>query len=98
MLRRADAAAAYVEEKGLAVAVHTRRLTDPAAARDRLVEPLRTLAEQHGLVLEPGRNVIEIRSPGMTKGHAVQTLVRSRRPEGSSSRATTSATSTRSTP
>ncbi len=75
VLRRADAAAAYVEEKGLAVAVHTRRLPDPAAARDRLVEPLRTLAEQHGLVLEPGRNVIEIRSPGMTKGHAVHTLV-----------------------
>ena len=75
VLRRADAAAAYVEEKGLAVAVHTRRLPDPGAARDRLVEPLRTLAEQHGLVLEPGRNVIEIRSPGMTKGHAVHTLV-----------------------
>ena len=41
MLRRADAAAAYVEEKGLAVAVHTRRLPDAAAARDRLVEPMR---------------------------------------------------------
>ncbi len=75
VLRQAGAAAAYVEEKGLAVAVHTRRLPEPAAARDRLVEPLRRLAEQHGLVLEPGRNVIEVRSPGMTKGHAVHTLV-----------------------
>ncbi len=75
VLRRADAAAAYVEEKGLAVAVHTRRLPDAAAARDRLVEPMRALAERHGLVLEPGRNVIEVRSPGMTKGHAVQALV-----------------------
>jgi trehalose 6-phosphate phosphatase len=55
--------------------VHTRRLSDPAAARDRLVEPLRSLAERHGLVLEPGRNVIEVRSPGMTKGHAVRALV-----------------------
>ena len=26
-------------------------------------------------MLEPGRNVIEVRSPGMTKGHAVQALV-----------------------
>lgn len=75
VLRRADAAAAYIEEKGLAVAVHTRRLDDPAAARDRLIEPMRSLAERHGLVLEPGRNVIEVRSPGMTKGHAVQALV-----------------------
>ena len=40
LLRRADAAGAHVEEKGLAVAVHTRRLDDavrrlrtPAAAR-----------------------------------------------------------------
>jgi trehalose 6-phosphate phosphatase len=75
VLRRADAAAAYIEEKGLAVAVHTRRLDDAAAARDRLLEPMRSLAERHGLVLEPGRNVIEVRSPGMTKGHAVQALV-----------------------
>ncbi|HEX6148301.1 trehalose-phosphatase [Nocardioides sp.] len=75
VLRRSDAAAAYVEEKGLAVAVHTRRLPDPTAAFDRLLEPLRSLADRHGLTLEPGRNVIEVRSPGMTKGHAVHTLV-----------------------
>ena len=75
LLRRLGAEEAHVEEKGLAVAVHTRRLTDPQHARDRLMEPLRELAEQHHLVLEPGRNVIEVRSPGMTKGQAVRTLV-----------------------
>ena len=75
LLRRLDAGEAHVEEKGLAVAVHTRRLPDPQDARDRLMEPLRELAEQHDLVLEPGRNVIEVRSPGMTKGQAVRTLV-----------------------
>lgn len=75
LLRRVDAGDAHVEEKGLAVAVHTRRLPDPAAARDRLLPPLRELAESHGLVIEPGRNVVEVRSPGMTKGHAVRTLV-----------------------
>src|SRR6476619_4745927 len=32
LLRRADAAGAWIEEKGLAVAVHTRRLEDPDAA------------------------------------------------------------------
>ena len=75
LLRRLDAGEAHVEEKGLAVAVHTRRLPDPQDARDRLMEPLRELADQHHLVLEPGRNVIEVRSPGMTKGQAVRTLV-----------------------
>lgn len=75
VLRRADAAAAYVEEKGLAVAVHTRRLPDPAASFNRLLEPMQALAARHGLVLEPGRQVIEVRSPGMSKGHAVETLV-----------------------
>lgn len=75
LLRRADASGAHVEEKGLAVAVHTRRLPEPAAARDRLLEPMQQLADRHGLALEPGRNVIEVRSPGMSKGHAVRTLV-----------------------
>ena len=37
VLRRHDAADAFVEEKGLAVAVHTRRLPDAAAAFERLL-------------------------------------------------------------
>jgi trehalose 6-phosphate phosphatase len=76
LMRRADAGDAHVEEKGLAVAVHTRRLEDPAAAFERLLPPMRELAARHGLVVEPGRNVIEVRSDGMHKGHAVETLVR----------------------
>ena len=44
LLRRADAGDAHVEEKGLAVAVHTRRLDDPAAAFERLLPPMRELA------------------------------------------------------
>lgn len=75
LLRRHDAADAHVEEKGLALAVHTRKLADPAGTRERLLEPLRELAERHGLILEPGRHVIEIRSSGKTKGDAVRTLV-----------------------
>jgi trehalose 6-phosphate phosphatase len=63
-----------VEEKGLAVAVHTRRLSDPAEAFDRLLAPLTALAERHGLVVEPGRSVIEVRAPGKDKGDAVRTL------------------------
>jgi trehalose 6-phosphate phosphatase len=74
-LRRVDAAEAYVEDKGLAVAVHTRRLSDPQAAFERLLPELRELAQRHDLVVEPGRHVIEVRSPGMHKGGAVTTLV-----------------------
>ncbi len=76
LLRRKGAAQAYVEEKGLAVAVHTRRLADADEAYQRLLEPLSELARSHGLVVEPGRNVIEIRAAGQHKGHAVQTLVK----------------------
>lgn len=73
-LRRVDAAAAHVEAKGLAVAIHTRRLDDSAAAFERLLPVLRELAARHDLVVEPGRSVIEVRSPGVHKGLAVQTL------------------------
>ncbi|KRF35130.1 trehalose-phosphatase [Nocardioides sp. Soil805] len=76
LLRRADAVGAHVEEKGLAVAVHTRRLDDAAGAFERLLPPMRELAARHGLIVEPGRNVIEVRSDGMHKGNAVETLVR----------------------
>jgi trehalose 6-phosphate phosphatase len=75
LLRRLDAADAFVEEKGLAVAVHTRRLQDPAAAFDRLLPELEKLAGEHGLVVEPGRQVIEARAPGKDKGQVVRTVV-----------------------
>jgi trehalose 6-phosphate phosphatase len=74
LLRKAGAADAYLEEKGLAVAVHTRRLADPAAALGRLTPLLRDAAGRHGLVLEPGRMVVEVRAPGMNKGEAVRAL------------------------
>ncbi|MGZ4488455.1 MAG: trehalose-phosphatase [Nocardioides sp.] len=75
VLRASDAADAFLEDKGLAVAVHTRRLPDPDAAFARLLPPLRELAASHDLVVEPGRNVVEVRSPGMHKGLAVEALV-----------------------
>ncbi len=76
VLRDADAADAFVEDKGLAVAMHTRRLDDPRGAFDRLEPRLRDLAQRHGLVVEPGRNVIEVRAPGMDKGVVVRNLAK----------------------
>lgn len=75
VLAKAAAAEAYVEQKGLAVAVHTRRLPDPAGAFHRLKEPLAELAAKHRLSIEPGRNVIEVRSGTMHKGIALRTFV-----------------------
>ncbi|MEZ5091235.1 trehalose-phosphatase [Nocardioides sp.] len=74
LLRQADALDAHVEEKGLGVAIHTRRLPDPGAAQARLLEPVRRSAEAHGLITEPGRHVVEVRTPGIDKGVAVHRL------------------------
>jgi len=67
------------EDKGLAVAVHTRRAADPQAALDRLRGPLAGLAGRHGLTVEPGRLVIELRPPGTDKGNALKNLVAERK-------------------
>ena len=67
------------EDKGLAVAVHTRRAADPQAALDRLRGPLAGLAGRHGLTVEPGRLVIELRPAGTDKGNALKNLVAERK-------------------
>lgn len=74
VLGDADAPDAYVEDKGLAIAVHTRRLPDPVGAFERLEPRLRELADRYDMALEPGRNVIEARSPGSDKGAVVRAL------------------------
>ncbi|WP_030672913.1 trehalose-phosphatase [Streptomyces cellulosae] len=61
----------WIEEKGRAVAVHTRRAADPQAAFEALRAPLTELAARHGLIVEPGRMVLELRPPGMDKGVAL---------------------------
>ncbi|WP_324783481.1 trehalose-phosphatase [Streptomyces sp. H51] len=66
----------WIEEKGRAVAVHTRRAADPQAAFEALREPLAGLAARHGLVVEPGRLVLELRPPGVDKGVALLEYVR----------------------
>lgn len=61
----------WIEEKGRALAVHTRRAEDPEAAFEALREPLAELAARHGLMVEPGRAVLELRPPGVDKGVAL---------------------------
>ncbi|MGZ4745363.1 MAG: trehalose-phosphatase [Oryzihumus sp.] len=71
---------AYVEDKGRAVAVHVRRVADPAAAFELLRQPLTRLADELGLVVEPGRMVLELRPAGGDKGDALRALVAESRP------------------
>lgn len=74
ILRRCDASDAFIEDKGLAVAVHTRRLENADAAFQLLLPELAIAAERHGMKVEPGRQVIEIRAPGADKGDVVRKL------------------------
>jgi len=80
LLDEADLSEARVEDKGLAVAVHTRRLSDADRAADRLADALAPVAAELGLALEPGRMVVEVRAPGMDKGAVVRELVEEHQP------------------
>jgi trehalose 6-phosphate phosphatase len=75
LLAELGVADAYVEDKGRAIAVHVRRTADPAAAFDLLAPRLRGLAGELGLVVEPGRMVMELRPAGGDKGDALRGLV-----------------------
>ncbi|MFF0345082.1 trehalose-phosphatase [Kribbella sp. NPDC004875] len=68
---------AFVEDKESSLAVHTRRLEDPAGALELLRGPLTTLAAETELRLEPGNLVLELRPPGIDKGVALRRLLES---------------------
>ena len=74
-----------MEDKGHALAVHTRRAAEPEVARTP-AELVAALAERTGVV-EPGRFVLELRPPGMDKGGA-RALAAELRPRRSSTLAT----------
>lgn len=66
----------WTEDKGRAIAVHTRRTERPMEAFGLLRDPLTALAQRHGLMVEPGRMVLELRPPGVDKGGALTEFVR----------------------
>jgi trehalose 6-phosphate phosphatase len=67
-----------IEDKGTALAVHTRQTADPDGALRLLREPLAKLATEAGLGIEPGKAVLEIRPTGTDKGGALTALVAER--------------------
>jgi trehalose 6-phosphate phosphatase len=64
-----------IEDKGTALAVHTRQAPDPQGTLEALRPALERLAKEAGLVAEPGRFVLELRPPGTDKGTALRELV-----------------------
>lgn len=77
LLQEAGVPDAFVEDKDSSLAVHTRRLEDPAGAFALLQGPLTALAEETELRLEPGNLVLELRPPGIDKGVAISNLLES---------------------
>lgn len=71
-----DVAGVHLEDKGIAVAVHTRRAADPDGALALLRPEVDGIAARHGLTVEPGRAVIEVRASSRTKGDALLDLVK----------------------
>jgi len=63
-----DRPGVLIEDKGLGVTLHYRQAPDQAAAAHALV---RGLAETHGLTLQPGDMVQELKTPGADKGRAL---------------------------
>jgi trehalose 6-phosphate phosphatase len=70
----------WVEDKGHALVVHTRRTADPEKALALLADPLADFAGQAGLDGKPGRLVIELRPCGVDKGTAITALAAERDP------------------
>lgn len=62
-----------VEDKGLGIAVHFRLAPDLAGVAEQAA---RSVAEAHGLVLQPGKMVFEVRDPGADKGDAVRSFMK----------------------
>jgi trehalose 6-phosphate phosphatase len=77
LLRELGLSDAFVEDKESSLAVHTRRMSDPVGALERLRTPLTELAESTELRLEPGNLVLELRPPGIDKGVALRRLLES---------------------
>lgn len=77
VLSAAGVPAAVLEDKRHSISVHTRTLADPAGSLARLDGPIHDLAERHGLSVQPGKFVLEIRGAHIDKGGALRRLVKS---------------------
>ena len=74
-LLRRTADGVWLEDKRLSLVVHTRQAADPQRALAELAELLPPLVAEQGLELHPGKLVLEIRIPGLSKATALEELL-----------------------
>jgi trehalose 6-phosphate phosphatase len=74
----AEIEGAWVEDKGASLAVHYRAAPDAAGAEARLRLTLQAIADRHGLILLPGKKVVEL-APADTPGKGTVLLREARR-------------------
>lgn len=65
----------WLEDKRLSLVVHTRQAADPARALAQLTDAVAELASRHGLETHPGKMVLEIRLPELSKATALAELL-----------------------
>lgn len=65
----------WLEDKRLSLVVHTRQAADPVEALAQLRLPITELAEGVGLEVHPGKFVLEIRIPNLSKADAMEALL-----------------------
>lgn len=65
----------WIEDKGRAIALHTRRAVDPAHALATAAPRVREIAAELELHCEDGRNIIELKSAVTTKAQALRELI-----------------------
>ena len=65
----------WLEDKSLSLVVHARLTDDPDRMLAMLHAPVEQAAAAAGLVVRPGREVLEICIPGIDKGTAIRELV-----------------------
>jgi trehalose 6-phosphate phosphatase len=69
----------WIEDKRLSLVVHARKASDPDAALAPLRPRVQELADELGLEMHPGRDVLELRLPGFDKAGAIDRLAGDRK-------------------
>lgn len=65
----------WLEDKGLGIGVHYRRSPVPNEVEEWLPTAVVEIGHHRGLIVEPGRDVVELRAFEVTKGEALAGLV-----------------------
>jgi trehalose 6-phosphate phosphatase len=66
--------AVWIEDKRLSLVVHARSAADPAVALAALRPAVQRVADETGVEVHEGRDVLELRLPGHDKGRALRAL------------------------